>query len=132
VPADIDERRPDPTTWGNPAGAWAAAACDPYKHFREHSLVINLSICGDWAGGAYASSGCGGDCASQVMDPAHFQTARFRIRSVRTYTADGLSDQINGLGTVHGTGTSSAPRAREVGRVLVVTTSLFLYLLALA
>ena len=134
IPADIGDLRPNPTTWGNPAGAWAAASCDPYRYFREHSLVINLSICGDWAGGAYANSGCGGDCASQVMDPAHFQTARFRIRSVRTYTADGLSEQIHALGGVSGTGakTSAAVLERLGGQWLPLVLLLLLCLSGLA
>lgn len=54
-------------------GFWAnGASCDIASHFQDHVLTIDTTICGDWAGSAYESSGCPGTCADAVADPKNF------------------------------------------------------------
>ena len=38
--------------------------CDFEKYFEEHHIIINLTLCGDWAGNAdvYSQAGCAGTC----------------------------------------------------------------------
>jgi hypothetical protein len=46
------------------------------SHFFVHSLVIDTTLCGDWAGNSnvYASSGCPGTCAQAVSKASNFQS----------------------------------------------------------
>lgn len=72
----------DPTTWGPPKAHWASSACSTSKFFKDHSLVFDTTLCGDWAGATYASAGCPGTCADRLKDPANFKDAVWRINSV--------------------------------------------------
>ncbi|KAH9948669.1 concanavalin A-like lectin/glucanase domain-containing protein [Amylocystis lapponica] len=75
-------------SWGAPAAAFpAGATCDYAAHFDAHQFVFDLTFCGDWAGDAYASSGCGGSCVDLVDNhPEAFQRAYWEINSLRVYT----------------------------------------------
>lgn len=72
IPADITNKQPTPATWGTPAGFWSAQTCDISKNFYEHQLVIDTTICGNWAGAAYGNSGCPGTCSSMVANATNF------------------------------------------------------------
>jgi hypothetical protein len=37
-------------------------------------VVINITICGDWAGAAYNSGGFPGTCADAVADPSNYDS----------------------------------------------------------
>ena len=75
IPADINAQNPDPSTWGPPAAFWSSSSCDIATHFFEHVLTFDTTLCGDWAGGAYSSSGCPGTCAQAVSDPSNFASS---------------------------------------------------------
>jgi len=85
IPADITAQTPDPSGWGNPAASWASSSCNIGSHFYDHSLVIDTTICGDWAGAAYASSGCPNTCAEAVADPSNFATAKWNVNYIAVY-----------------------------------------------
>lgn len=72
IPADITNKAPTPTNWGTPAGAWSSATCDIIDNFYNHSMVIDTTICGGWAGGAYGASGCPGTCSEMVANASNF------------------------------------------------------------
>lgn len=72
----------DPTSWGLPKAHWASSACSTSKFFKDHSLVFDTTLCGDWAGATYSSAGCPGTCADRLKDPANFKDAVWRINSV--------------------------------------------------
>jgi hypothetical protein len=74
IPGDIEAQQPNPDTWGPPVAFWSPATCDMSKHFYEHSLVIDTTICGDWAGGpSYAAAGCAGTCEQAVANTTLFK-----------------------------------------------------------
>jgi len=56
-----------------------------HQFFGEHNIVINTSLCGDFAGSAYESSGCPGTCAQHVEDPKNFLNAKWKINYVATF-----------------------------------------------
>lgn len=59
IPGDIRNNTPDPSTWGSASADFPNTGCNIDKHFRNQSIIINISLCGDWAGGsAYTESGC--------------------------------------------------------------------------
>lgn len=75
IPQDIIDYQPDPSTWPEPVASFPnTSECDVADEFFDHHLIINIALCGDWAGEAYSSSGCPGTCAEAVADPQNFQS----------------------------------------------------------
>jgi len=85
IPADITNRAPTPANWGTPAGAWSSATCDITDNFYDHSMIIDTTICGGWAGGAYGNSGCPGTCTDMVANTTNFANAKWVINYVAVY-----------------------------------------------
>lgn len=77
IPCDITDKTPDPSTWGEPVFAFNNDACDISSHFSDHVLTIDTTLCGDWAGNVFGSSGCSGTCAETVADPSNFDGKSF-------------------------------------------------------
>lgn len=73
IPQDIQSGNPDPSTWPTPMALWSADTCDMATHFYDHTLVLDITMCGDFAGATYGSSGCPGSCAEAVADPTNFK-----------------------------------------------------------
>lgn len=72
IPADITARVPNPDSWGSPVAFWSSKTCDMNKYFYEHALVLDTTICGDWAGPTYADAKCPGTCAERVANPKNY------------------------------------------------------------
>lgn len=72
IPADVAARNPDPSSWPTPQAAWSSKTCDMTSHFFDHELILDTTICGDWAGAAFGSDGCSGSCSDLVSDPKNF------------------------------------------------------------
>ncbi|PFH54498.1 glycoside hydrolase family 16 protein [Amanita thiersii Skay4041] len=85
VPKDIVEGTPDPANWGLPSAELWAQGCDPLKFFANHSIIFDITFCGDWAGNSYATSGCPGTCEDRLIDPANFANASWSINSLKVY-----------------------------------------------
>jgi hypothetical protein len=73
IPADIASGNPDPSTWPTPMALWSADECDIASHFYDHQLVLDITMCGDYAGSTYPTSGCPGTCEQAVADPTNFK-----------------------------------------------------------
>ncbi len=60
VPNDIAAKNPDPSSWGTALADFPDTGCDIASHFKNQSIVVNIDLCGDWAGNAnvYGASGC--------------------------------------------------------------------------
>ncbi|KAF9454288.1 glycoside hydrolase family 16 protein [Macrolepiota fuliginosa MF-IS2] len=84
IPQDIQSENPNPAGWGTPVAYWSADTCD-MVHFSSHSLVIDTTLCGDWAGATYTSAGCPGTCQQAVADPNNFKNAKWRINYIGVY-----------------------------------------------
>jgi hypothetical protein len=81
IPADIEAKNPNPASWPTPAAVFTSASCDIKDRFQNHNLIIDTTICGDFAGSQYPQSGCPGTCAEAVADPANFTCTRSALRS---------------------------------------------------
>lgn len=76
----------NPDDWGKPTALFPADNCNMDRHFNDHSIIINLTLCGDWAGNTYGQSGCPGTCIDRVnFQPGSFEQAFFDLGSVRVY-----------------------------------------------
>ncbi|EMD39259.1 glycoside hydrolase family 16 protein [Gelatoporia subvermispora B] len=85
IPCDITDGAPDPTSWGTPVAVFPNTGCDMASHFFNQSLVIDTTLCGDWAGPAYTGSGCPGTCQEAVADPTNFSVAKWMINYISVY-----------------------------------------------
>ncbi|KAF9218726.1 hypothetical protein BS17DRAFT_761973, partial [Gyrodon lividus] len=78
----------DTGSWGTPAAYYPNTDCDFSTHLGPQSIVIDLDLCGTWAGDAnvYAESGCPSTCDDYVnQNPSAFQTAYFTFNSIHIY-----------------------------------------------
>ncbi len=58
VPTDITSKQPDPSTWGEATSDFPNTDCNIASYFRNQSIIANIDLCGQYAGGVYAQSGC--------------------------------------------------------------------------
>ncbi|KAJ7119084.1 concanavalin A-like lectin/glucanase domain-containing protein [Mycena epipterygia] len=89
IPTDITAKKPDPLQWGLPTGSFSPAPdVDFGQHFQNHTLTIDTTICGDWAGSSASlkEAGCPvTDCAKIVENPKNFDSARWNITYIAVY-----------------------------------------------
>ena len=85
IPQDITDAKPQPATWGVAAGYWPASSCDIADNFVDHVMVIDTTICGNWAAGAYGASGCPGTCQQSVANASNFVDAKWVINYLAVY-----------------------------------------------
>ncbi|KAF9239252.1 glycoside hydrolase family 16 protein [Melanogaster broomeanus] len=75
--------------WGIPAAYFPNTDCNLATHFDANYIIINLTLCGDWAGNpsVYAASGCPLTCIDYVNNyPMAFSEAYFQFSSINIYT----------------------------------------------
>jgi len=85
IPADITSKNPDPSSWGNPVSFLPNGDnCDIASRFKDHMLIIDITLCGDWAGSSYS---CGGTCLAATGDPSNYVDAQFMLNSILVYQA---------------------------------------------
>lgn len=62
--AILENNRLTADSWmqGEPTATFPNTSCDFEKHFAAHNIVINLALCGDWAGNTFTGDGCPGSC----------------------------------------------------------------------
>ncbi|KAI0759554.1 laminarinase [Trametes elegans] len=88
VPSDVKNGASSVNTgnWGTPYAYFPSQSCDISSHFGAHNIIINLTLCGDWAGAVYGQDGCPGDCVSYVnQNPSAFTNAYFDIQWLKIY-----------------------------------------------
>jgi len=70
IPFDISTNEPQPDGWGTPQAIWPASPCNPPQFFKDHVLVFDTTLCGDWAGNVWNQTSpngqTGGSCASRT------------------------------------------------------------------
>lgn len=83
IPKDITARKPKPSQWGPPVANFPSTECDIESHFINHSLVLDITLCGYWAGiPSVYSSTCPGSCAQAVADPSNFKSETFWMSNI--------------------------------------------------
>ncbi|KAI0433056.1 concanavalin A-like lectin/glucanase domain-containing protein [Xylaria sp. FL1042] len=88
IPADITSKQPDPSTWGEAVADFPSTDCDISSHFRNQSIIANIDLCGQYAGGVYAQSGCPSNCTDYVANnPSAFENAFWEFGSFEVYQA---------------------------------------------
>ncbi|GAA5901443.1 hypothetical protein JCM6882_006279 [Rhodosporidiobolus microsporus] len=86
APSDLTSDSPFPSTWGEPRARWDASTCDPQKYLGDQTIVINITVGGDWAGATYNTvGGYVGDWKAAVMDPETYKDAEWEINYVKIF-----------------------------------------------
>ncbi|KAK0208339.1 glycoside hydrolase family 16 protein [Desarmillaria ectypa] len=95
IPGDINDGSPNPSNWGVPVASLDPANCNPLEFFVNHSIIFDITFCGDWAGNSYATSGCPGSCSDRLKDPSNFVNASWSINSLKVYRKQILNGQVS-------------------------------------
>ncbi|KAK8844602.1 hypothetical protein IAR55_006449 [Kwoniella newhampshirensis] len=126
IPLDIASEAPKPATWGTPVAAWDASTCDMGRYFQAQVLILNIDLCGDWAGNSYAQyTYCPGTCAEYIANPLNLNNTVMLINYIKVFQqsgtdfsmsqADNVSNLTGAGGPVAGSTSSSISNGREVG-----------------
>jgi len=89
IPGDMTSQSPNPNNWGKPFAYFPLGNDCPNSHFKDHTMVINLTFCGDWAGAVFNGQcpGLGNNCGDYVKkNPQAFTEAYWLINYVTVYT----------------------------------------------
>ncbi|CAJ2507885.1 Uu.00g090710.m01.CDS01 [Anthostomella pinea] len=88
IPSDITNQSPDPSTWGTATADFPNTDCDISSHFTNQSIIVNIDLCGQWAGNVYAESGCPSNCTDYVANnPDAFTNAFWEFGAFQVYKA---------------------------------------------
>ena len=101
IPADIDAGSPVPpptslnapasnNTWGVPNARFMGQGNDFDKHFKDMKIIINTSLCGDWAGKVWNTTP---ECSKRTTtceewvtkSPGAFADAYWAIQSIKVF-----------------------------------------------
>ncbi|KAK7050246.1 GH16 domain-containing protein [Favolaschia claudopus] len=95
IPTSITQATPTSemnlTDWGTPSAAYPASGCNVTEFFPAQQLVIDISLCGLWAGiPDIYSEDCPGTCFSTNIagNGSNYGAAYFEIPAIRTYTVN--------------------------------------------
>jgi hypothetical protein len=89
IPDDVLLETPDPSTWGTAAADFPSTSCDIGSHFNNQSIIVDIDLCGTWAGQAdvYGES-CSGTCTDYVAQNAlAFSSAFWEFGNFTIYQA---------------------------------------------
>ncbi|KAK0243477.1 glycoside hydrolase family 16 protein [Armillaria nabsnona] len=81
----------DTIDWGLPSASFPSSGCNLQKLFSPQRLILETTLCGDWAGvPSIFNTQCPGNCVQDyVRGPGspRYDNAFFEISYLRTYTA---------------------------------------------
>ncbi|KAL4253040.1 Glycosyl Hydrolase Family 16 [Abortiporus biennis] len=127
----------DISTWGPPSASYPSGpSCNITNFFTPQQLVLDITLCGDWAGtqSAYTNSACGkqgptGICYNDAVvgSGANYANAYFEIEWLRTFTNNPSdlpsSSPTTDSGVAIPTGATSESSSQGGSPVVVVTST---------
>lgn len=84
-----DAIHPDPSKWPEALADFPSTDCDISSHFRNQSIIVNIDLCGQWAGRVYNTEDqCPGSCQQFVTsNPTAFNDAYWALGRFKVYQA---------------------------------------------
>ena len=84
-----DATHPNPANWPEPLADFPNTDCDISGHFRNQSIIVNIDLCGQWAGRDYnVPDNCPGNCEQFVTsNPSAFNEAYWALGRFKVYQA---------------------------------------------
>lgn len=90
IPSDLPTANPNPDGWGLPVAAYPTSSCDTSKFIQPQTLIIDITVCGNFAGAADVfGATCSGTCTDLVGDPSNYKDAYFEISYIHVFAQDG-------------------------------------------
>ncbi|KAI0827076.1 concanavalin A-like lectin/glucanase domain-containing protein [Trametes gibbosa] len=119
VPAELTgkDKMVDISKWGVPSAAFPVTPqCDLTKFFTPQQLVIDIALCGVWAGplGNYQQT-CPGMCDVSGAGSPAFDKAWFEIQYVRAYTTGVVPTPTPSAASVIASATVTSPAQGSSG-----------------
>ncbi|KII86313.1 glycoside hydrolase family 16 protein [Plicaturopsis crispa FD-325 SS-3] len=108
----------DISDWGSPSGAWPTSSCNITEFFTAQQLVIDITLCGVWAGvpasynATCANHGSTGQCyADTVVGPGSpaMDNAYFELPFIRAYTTTAAAPSSTSTPTSTSGAATSSP-----------------------
>lgn len=91
IPSDITNEAPNPDSWGTPYANFPSSSCSMSDHFFSQTAIFDTTLCGDWAGATWESSGCAastgsGSCEDFVANNGgSFSNAYWEVNYVKYF-----------------------------------------------
>ncbi|OCH87309.1 putative beta-glucanase from glycoside hydrolase family GH16 [Obba rivulosa] len=106
------------TQFGTPIATFPnTSTCNFAQEFSAHHLLLDISLCGSWAGVRFNADGCAGDCVTYVnTNGSSFGDAYWDFAAARIYLP---SNSSNSSGSGSGSGSSSGGSSSDARAVLV-------------
>ncbi|RPD63371.1 hypothetical protein L227DRAFT_521471 [Lentinus tigrinus ALCF2SS1-6] len=130
IPSDVSNtsQSVDPSTWGTPSAAWPSSSCNITQFFQPQQIVLDITLCGDFAGqpNIYQAT-CGKPGETVVANTcyadnvngtgANYADAFFEVNYVKVYSVNStvLSPSVSGGSTVFSTATTTASAGGSSG-----------------
>ncbi|KAK7048543.1 glycoside hydrolase family 16 protein [Favolaschia claudopus] len=122
VPGDIsvNNKSPNPTTWGKASAWYPASSCDPTKAFGPQIITLVGLSCAFagvqslWAPNSGPScASVAPNCSAAVTDPANYNDAYWDINYLRVFTTGAVN--ASNSQSAGGSQTASAPGSGPTG-----------------
>lgn len=105
IPADVTNpgKTVNPDTWGTPNADFGRLSCtgadgsktDGASQFNDHKIILDITLCGDWAGNAYGETQCPATyqaCSNQVGNAgSSFSQAYWKLQNLYVYESKAKS-----------------------------------------
>jgi len=102
IPEDITAQIPQVSLWGLPYAEFSLGDNCSSTHFDSMAMTIDLTFCGDWAGGPIFAAQCPGlqNCETFVKNnPSSFSEAYWAIRYIQVYQDSDSNSSFVGTNT---------------------------------
>lgn len=92
IPSDITNgSSPNPESWSEALADFPNTDCDISKHFTNQSIIVDIDVCGAWAGATSVyttKDSCPGNCTTYAANnPSAFDDAYWEFNYFKVYTA---------------------------------------------
>ncbi|EEB90837.1 hypothetical protein MPER_10907 [Moniliophthora perniciosa FA553] len=87
----------DTSALGTPVANWPNGGCSMNEFFSAQNLILDITLCGDFAGAANVfSQTCSGRCYNDYVigSPSTYDNAFFDIASIRVYSETGKNTVV--------------------------------------
>uniref|UniRef100_A0A0W0GAJ0 Putative glycoside hydrolase family 16 protein n=1 Tax=Moniliophthora roreri TaxID=221103 RepID=A0A0W0GAJ0_MONRR len=87
----------DTSALGTPVANWPNGGCSMGRFFSAQNLILDITLCGDFAGAANVfSQTCSGKCYNDYVigSPSNYDNAFFDIASIRVYSETGKNTVV--------------------------------------
>jgi len=124
LPSDWTSSTPNPANWDAPSAFYPASGCDPTKFFGPQQLILDIDICGSFAGdgGAFAQT-CSGSCVDLLKTPTNYDQAYFEITFIKTFTTGSGSGGGSTTGTTKATSPGTSKGSTSTGSAPTSSTT---------